>query len=265
VAPLYHNIIPAFIFLFGAAVGSFLNVCIYRIPSGTSIIFPSSFCPKCKTKIKPYDNIPILSYVILGGKCRSCKESFSVRYPMIELISALFALLLYFRFGLTYALAFYYLFICALIVITFIDIDHFIIPDIISLPMLGIGLLASVFKDNLGLVTGFKSALLGAVSGAAFLLLIAGLYYVIKKKEGMGMGDVKLLAMLGAFLGVRSVFFIIFASSLLGALYGIPYILLTKKDTKHAIPFGPFLAAAGVLYLFYGDKIISYYLKIVYI
>jgi leader peptidase (prepilin peptidase)/N-methyltransferase len=265
--PLFfiHNIIPVFIFIFGALVGSFLNVCIYRLPSGASIVFPSSHCPKCKAKIKPYDNIPIFSYIILGGKCRSCRERFSARYPLIELISALFALFLYLKFGLSLALPYYYLFICTLIVITFIDIDHYIIPDIISIPMIAIGLLAAFFKNDLGLVTGFKSAMLGAITGACLLLLVAALYYVIKKKEGMGMGDVKLLAMLGAFLGLRSIFFIIFISSLIGAAYGIPYIVIKKKTSQHMLPFGPFLAAAGILYLFYGEEIISFYIRISYL
>ncbi len=263
---VYYQVIPAFIFAFGAVVGSFLNVCIYRIPNDMSIVFPPSSCPKCKAKIKPYDNIPIISYIFLGGKCRSCKEKISLRYPMVELLSALLALALYMKFSLTPALPFYYLFICALIVITFIDIDHYIIPDVISIPMLVIGVAASFFSRRLGLIVGVRGALLGAVTGSGFLLLVAALYYVVKKKEGMGMGDVKLLAMLGAFLGLRSVFFIIFVSSLLGALYGIPYVMISKKGAKHPIPFGPFLAAAGVIYLFFGDAIISFYLtKVIYI
>jgi leader peptidase (prepilin peptidase)/N-methyltransferase len=262
---VYHNIIPIFVFIFGAVVGSFLNVCIYRLPAGTSIAFPASHCPKCKAKIKAYDNLPILSYIILGGKCRSCKERFSIRYPMVELLSALFALFTYLKFSLTPALGIYYLFICTLIVITFIDIDYYIIPDIISIPMIFIGLTTSYFGKSLGMVVTFKSAILGAAAGAGFLLIVAGLYYVIKKKEGMGMGDVKLLAMFGSFLGLKSIFFIVFASSLFGAAYGIPQAMIKKKGPQHMIPFGPFLCAAAILYLFYGEAIIAFYLKMAYI
>ena len=259
--PLYYNyILPTFAFIFGACVGSFLNVCIYRIPAEKSIVFPASHCPKCKAPIKSYDNLPILSYIILGGKCRSCRVSYSFRYPAIELITGLFALATFLRFGLTYAFPIYFLFIAALITITFIDIDHFIIPDVISFPMLGIGLILSVFSDKLGLVVGIKSSALGAFAGAGVLLAIAGGYYLIKKKEGMGMGDVKLLAFLGAFLGVRSIFFILFTSSIIAALYGIPAALMKKEGREHMIPFGPFLCAAGILYLFYGEAIIAAYI-----
>lgn len=259
---MHHYIIHIFVFLFGATVGSFLNVCIYRIPAGLSIVFPSSNCPKCHAKIKPYDNIPILSYIILRGKCRSCKAPFSARYALVELVTGLFALATYLRFGLTPSLLFYFMFIATLIVITFIDIDHYIIPDVISIPMLAIGLVASIFSKKLGLAVPLKSALIGSASGAAVILLIAGLYYVIKKKEGMGMGDTKLLAMLGAFLGVKSIFFIIFVGSLLGAVYAIPYMLISKKGRDQMIPFGPFLCSSAVIYLFYGEQIIMAYLRL---
>lgn len=262
---IYHNIIPIFVFIFGAVVGSFLNVCIYRIPNEESIAFPASHCPKCNKPIRGYDNIPILSYILLGGKCRACKSSISMRYPLVELISALFATALFFKFGLAPELAVYYIFICALIVITFIDIDHYIIPDVISIPMLIIGIVLSIFNDKTGLIVGFKSSLLGVIAGAGFLLLVAGAYYLIKKKEGMGMGDVKLLGMLGAFLGLKSIFFIVFLSSILGALYGVPYAMLAKKDSSQPIPFGPFLAAAGVIYLFYGEAVIGWYLNLMYV
>ncbi len=264
-AAIYHPVVIAFVFAFGACVGSFLNVCIYRLPEGLSIVTPPSSCPKCKQLIKPYDNIPVFSYLILRGKCRNCKAPFSPRYAIVEFITGIFAILVLLKFGISYATLIYFFFIATLITITFIDIDHYLIFDIITYPMIAIGLVLSYFHAELGLLPGvsLKSSMIGAASGAGFFLLIAGGYYLIRKKEGMGLGDVKLLAMLGAFLGIKSVFFIVFGSSVIGAIYGIPYTMLVKKDSQHLIPFGPFLAGAAVIYLFYGEQIIDAYIRLV--
>ncbi len=244
-------------FIFGAIVGSFLNVCIYRLPRRESLVLPSSHCPKCETSIHPYDNIPIFSYLILGGRCRSCKTRISPQYPAVELISALLTLFLFMNFGLSLTFLFLFVFSSALVVITFIDLEHRIIPDVISLPGIIVGFISSFFLPWLG----WKSSLIGIIAGGGSLLAVAFVYQLITKKEGMGGGDIKLLAMMGAFLGWMAVPFIIFASSLVGSVVGIALMLVQKKDSKLAIPFGPFLAFGAILYVFYGKQIIHWYLN----
>ena len=238
-------------FVLGAVIGSFLNVCIWRIPEEKSIVFPSSHCPKCGTSIRPYDNIPILSWLALRGRCRDCGEAISPRYPLVELLTGLLSLALGWLYGpsLPYLAAF--LFAAALVVITFIDLDHQIIPDVISLPGIPVFLLLAVFVMGVG----FWDSLLGVLVGGGFLYLIAVGYELLTKREGMGGGDIKLLAMIGAFLGWQSLFFVVFMSSILGALVGVVLIALKGKDMKYAVPFGPFLSIAAVLYLFVGPAL----------
>ena len=243
------------IFLIGAAVGSFLNVCIYRLPQGKSIIIPRSTCPKCGKPIRPYDNIPILSYFILGGRCRDCREAISPRYAIIEALTGILALSLYLKYGLTPSFFATFIFGAALIVVTFVDLDHQIIPDIITLPGIPLFFLAAVFILKLSYV----DALLGLLIGGGSLYLISVAYRLFTKREGMGMGDVKLLAMLGAFLGWKSLIFILFVSSFLGSLIGLTIILLKKGNMKYAIPYGPFLSAAAVAYILWGRTIVSIY------
>lgn len=244
--------------IFGAIVGSFLNVCIFRLPKGESIVWPGSHCPHCKKPIKFYDNIPLLSYLLLGGKCRQCHRSISLQYPLVEGITALSSLLLIMKFGLSLTYLIYFAFVSALIVITVIDLYHQIIPDVISLPGIGAGLLASLIIPQ---ITFFNS-LLGVLSGGGSLFLIATVYQWLFKREGMGGGDVKLLAMVGAFLGWKAVILTILLGSFIGSITGIIVMVLKGKDFKYAIPFGPFLSLGAVAALFYGETIIQWYLYV---
>jgi leader peptidase (prepilin peptidase)/N-methyltransferase len=247
-----------FAFLFGAVVGSFLNVCICRLPEGRSVVFPPSSCPSCGTGIRWYDNIPVVSYLVLRGRCRSCNASISWRYPLVEALNGLLTLALFFRFGPSLTFLVLFLFCSALVAITFIDFDHQIIPDVISLPGIVVGFAFSFFLPWLG----WRSSLIGIVAGGGIIWLIIELYYRLRKEEGMGGGDVKLLAMIGAFLGWRAILFTLFAASLVGSVVGVSLMFLQKKDGKLAIPFGPYLALGAVLYIFYGKQIIYWYLNI---
>jgi len=247
-----------FSFIFGTIVGSFLNVCIVRLPTHQSVVTPSSRCPSCKQPIAFYDNIPILSFIILRGKCRKCKDPISYHYPLVEFLAGLFSLIFMISYGPSLNYAVYFTFSTALITITVIDIKHQIIPDIITLPGIAIGLLISFLSSNLS----FLDSLIGTVAGGGSLLLVAGGYYLFTKKEGMGLGDVKLLAMMGAFLGWRSILFIIVVGSFSGALVGITVMLIQKKDRRYAIPFGPFLSLGALSYLLYGQEIIHWYIQL---
>ncbi len=242
--------------IFGALVGSFLNVCIFRLPKGESIIIPGSHCPHCHHPIVFYDNIPLLSYLVLGGRCRYCKKSISAQYPLIEGIAAISSLCLFLRYGLSWSYLFYFSFVAALIVITAIDLYHQIIPDAISIPGVGFGLLGALILPH---ITFFNS-LMGTLLGGGSLFIIATLYQWLFKREGMGGGDVKLLAMIGAFLGWEAVILTILLSSLIGSLTGILIMTLKGKDFKYAIPFGPFLSLGAVIALLYKDEIIFWYL-----
>lgn len=236
------------VFIFGAAVGSFLNVCIFRLPEHKSIIKPSSQCPNCQHAIRYGDNIPIISYFLLRGKCRDCGNKISFRYPLVEFITAMMTLLLFLKFGLSLNFFIFFIFTAVLIVITFIDWDHQIIPDILTLPGIPIFFLAAVFIVRIPCT----EALLGLLIGGGVLFIIAFVYELITKREGMGGGDIKLLAMIGGFLGWKSLIFILLFSSLSGAVIGVAAMIIKKQDTKYAIPFGPFLSAAAVAYIFWG-------------
>ncbi|MCX8119150.1 MAG: prepilin peptidase [Desulfobacterota bacterium] len=242
--------------VFGAIVGSFLNVCIHRLPKEESIVRPGSYCPRCQAPIKAYDNIPILSYLFLRGRCRSCKEKISIQYPIVEALTALSSLSLFATFGVSWNYLYYFLFVAALIAITVIDLYHQIIPDVISLPGIGVGLLGSLIVPNIT----FSNALIGALAGGGSLFLVGMVYQWLFKREGMGGGDVKLLAMIGAFLGWKSVFLTILLSSFIGSVIGVTIILLKGKDFKYAIPFGPFLALGAIISLFWGEHLIRWYL-----
>ncbi len=257
----YFSLPGLVVLLFGACIGSFLNVCIYRIPENKSIVFPGSFCPNCNKSIPFYCNVPILSYIFLRGRCKFCKQPISIRYPLIEVLTGLFAISLFHKFGLTPAMIYWFVFISILITISFIDIDHQIIPDIISLP--GILIFASSFYFLPEMT--IKDTLLGILAGGGSLYAIAFFYYLLRKQEGMGGGDIKLLAMIGAATGIKGVAFTIFAGSLFGTLFGILIMLYTKMaDTKNLrIPFGPFLSVGAILYIFYGKQLIQWYLIMV--
>ena len=244
--------IEIIIALLGAAIGSFLNVCIRRIPAGESLVFPASHCPKCNYSIRFYDNIPIISFLLLRGRCRNCREGISLQYPLVELLTAIMALLLFWKFGLTLKFLFSFLFACVLIIITFIDLEHQIIPDVLTLLGIPVFFLAAVFAMGVSPL----EAVLGVLIGGGILYAIAFGYELITKREGMGGGDIKLLAMLGAFFGWKSLFFILLVSSFLGAIVGISVILIKGKDMRYAVPFGPFLSLAALAYIFWGDEFI---------
>ncbi len=245
-------------FLLGAIVGSFLNVCVYRLPEGQSIVSPGSRCPSCLRAIRWYQNIPILSYLLLRGRCAECGARISWRYPFVEALTGLTFLLVFVTFELSWVTPVYWVFGSVLIAITFIDLDHQIIPDLISLPGIVVGFLAASFLVPW---ISWLDSLLGIMLGGGSLYLVAVVYEFLTKKEGMGGGDVKLLAMIGAFLGWQSVLPIIFLSSLFGSLVGVPLMLIRRSDTKLAIPFGPFLALGALIYLLWGRYLIEWYLS----
>ncbi|MDO9308979.1 MAG: prepilin peptidase [Deltaproteobacteria bacterium] len=253
-----HTVYALFSFVFGMVVGSFLNVCICRMPKDESIVSPPSHCPHCNYQIRWYDNIPVISYLFLRGRCRGCGARISLQYPLVELLNGIISLLLFLRFGPTLAFAVLFVFCSALVVITFIDIEHQIIPDEISLPGIIIGFVMSFFLQG----HNWLNSLLGILLGGGSLLFVAYGYQWLTGKEGMGGGDIKLLAMMGAFLGWKSIPFIILASSLVGSVVGVSIMLLQKKDSKLAIPFGPYLAFGAVLYIFYGRPLIEWYLNL---
>lgn len=247
------------VFIFGMCIGSFLNVCIYRVPSTKSIIDPRrSICPSCGNNIAFYDNIPVLSYFILKRRCRHCKAPISLRYPLVEIAGGFFALCIFLRYGLTFEALIYYAFIASLLVITFIDIDHQIIPDIITLPGIPLCFLASFLLPAMT----YKDAIFGLFLGGGSLFIVAWAYHLIRKKEGMGGGDIKLLAMIGALIGWKGVLFTIFFASAVGTLSGILLMLNEKKGMKLAIPFGPFLSLGAISYIFFGRIIIRWYLNL---
>ncbi|SLM32956.1 PilD [Desulfamplus magnetovallimortis] len=255
-----YNISVSFInvvvFIFGACIGSFLNVCIYRIPKDKSIIFPGSFCPVCRYKIPFYLNIPIISYIILGGKCKNCRTPISIRYPAIELLTALFALAVVMKFNLTLEALFWFSFIAVLIIITFIDIDFQIIPDILSIP----GIFIFAFSPAAVPWMTLKESMLGILAGGGSLYFVAISYYLVRKEDGMGGGDIKLLAMIGAATGWKGVFFTIMTASVTGTVAGLLIMLITRSvNTRLRLPFGPYLSFGAILYIFFGTDIIRWY------
>lgn len=258
------NLTILLVFIIGAIVGSFLNVCISRIPKGESVIHPPSHCPKCQALIAFYYNIPFVSYLLLRGRCFSCGERISFRYFAVELLMASLAVLLLYQFGLGLAFVVGFVFVAALIVISFIDLDVRIVPDVISLPGIVIGLLFAVIghyviSDPLDIVPTPLGALLGVLVGGGFLLTVAWIYERFTGVEGMGGGDIKLLAMIGAFLGWSSIPLTLFFSSLGGSVIGLSIMLAKGVDRRYALPFAPFLCLGALVYLFFGREIIDFY------
>jgi len=246
---LFLTICSAFL---GAIVGSFLNVVILRLPrEDASIVFPASHCPGCRAPLAWYDNIPILSFILLRARCRNCGMRISWQYPVVEAAMAILSVALFLHFGPTSLFGIYFVFCAALLAIFVIDLRHQIIPDRISLPGIVLGFGAAFVNP---LVT-WQGSLLGILAGGGTLYLIAAGYYLFTKREGMGGGDIKLLAMIGAFLGWQSLLFVIFASSVLGSLAGIGAMIKQKKGGKTVIPYGPFLALAAVIFLFFQAEI----------
>ena len=249
-----------FIAVAGLVLGSFFNVVIYRLPRGLSLMRPPSSCPGCGARIKPYDNIPVLSYIVLGGKCRKCGGKISAVYPAVEALTALGFVLVYFNSGRALGLEFFAgcVFTSALIVLGFIDYHHQILPDAVTLPGRVLAHAYSFFRDDLT----FRGALIGAVVGAGFLLLVYGAYYLIRKKEGLGMGDVTMLLMVGATLGLERTLLTLILGSFVGALVGVYVILRRGKDFQFALPFGTFLAPAAFVSLLWGERIVRAYLSL---
>lgn len=250
-----------FAVVFGLVIGSFLNVCIYRLPQGLSVVVPRSHCPQCGRFIHWYENIPVLSYLMLGGRCHHCRKHISLRYPLVEGLTGLLSFLAMWKFGLGPAYGLYFLCLIApLIVVAFIDLDHRMIPDFISLPGIAAGMLTTLLVNDLPLTAALLRSLWGILAGGGSLFLISWVYEKLRHQEGIGGGDVKLAAMLGAFFGWKGVFVILLLSSLLGSITGILLMIVLRKGLKLAIPYGPFLAGGALVHLFVGPELIQWYL-----
>ncbi len=247
-------------FVFGALIGSFLNVCILRVPKEESIVFPASHCMKCKKPLAWFDNIPVFSFLLLNGKCRHCRKPISWQYPAIELLTAALFVIFYVKFGLTLKGIVFLALTLAFLVESVIDFRYQIIPDGITLTGIGAGFgLSLVFPQMHGQAVwwaGAREAIFGILLGGGFLYVLGTVAEWVLKKEAMGGGDVKLLAMIGAFLGWQGVLWTLFVSSFIGALAGIVFKVITGEEK---IPFGPFIAIAAVSYMFVGPQIIHLY------
>jgi leader peptidase (prepilin peptidase) / N-methyltransferase len=268
--------IALIIFLFGLIIGSFLNVCILRIPIAKSIVLPPSHCPSCGTSIKPYDNIPVVSWLVLAGRCRKCKVRISAMYPMVELGTGLLFLACYLAFGLNAEALKWAIFAALMIVLTITDLRERILPDKVNFVGLGLGLLLSLFTrpvDGTALwlanhlfafpppeaALSFGDALIGAGAASGLLWLVAEGYFRARGREGMGLGDVKMMAMAGAFLGLQRALLTILAGSLLGSVIGIAVITIGRKGRDFELPFGSFLGAGAMLVVFFGSSALDWY------
>lgn len=282
---MLYNMELIYALIFGLLIGSFLNVVIYRLPQTLfaswrnecrafiaqeegkvleddkkevfNIAVPRSHCPSCKAPVNAWQNIPIMSYLLLKGKCSNCKTPISLRYPIVELVTGLLTLFIVYTMGFTVKAGLIAVFTWALLVLTLIDIDHQLLPDTITLPLLWLGLLCNSF----GLITDINSAVLGAVFGYLSLWSVYWLFKLVTGKEGMGFGDFKLLAALGAWMGWQILPTVIILSSLVGAIIGIGGILILGRDKNIPIPFGPYLAIAGWIAFFWGNEINQSYTK----
>jgi len=268
--------IGIFVFLFGLIIGSFLNVCIVRIPSGKSIVLPASACPKCGLAIRPYDNIPVVSYLLLRGKCRGCKTKISWMYPLVELLTGLLFLGCFYVFGISVETAKWAAFSAIMVVLVFTDLRERILPDVVNFTGLAIGLIFSLFTkptDGTALwianhlfdypppapVISLVDAILGAAVGGGLLWLVSEAYFKLRGREGMGLGDVKMMLMAGAFLGTKRTLLTILAGSLLGSVLGLAVILARRKDAEYELPFGTFLGAGALLVVFFGTPVVNWY------
>jgi leader peptidase (prepilin peptidase) / N-methyltransferase len=269
-------VIGVFVFLFGLIIGSFLNVCILRIPGGKSIVMPASACPKCGAAIRPYDNIPVLSYLVLGGKCRGCKAKISAMYPLVEFLTGSLFLACYLAFGISVETLKWAAFSAILVVLIFTDIRERILPDVVNYTGFGMGLAFSFFvrpEDGTAAwisnhlfqfpppvpVLSLVDALVGAAVGSGLLWLVSEAYFRLRGREGMGLGDVKMMLMVGAFLGAKRTLLTILAGSVLGSLLGLAVILARRKDADYELPFGTFLGAGALLVVFFGTPLVDWY------
>ncbi len=268
--------IAVVVFLFGLIFGSFLNVCISRLPAGESIVKPPSHCPKCDKPIKSYDNIPVVSYLLLRGKCRNCKTRISPIYPMVELLTGLLFLACYLEFGDSVLTLKWAAFSAILVVLIFTDWRERMLPDKVNFTGLAFALAISFFlrpEDGTAAwiagrifdfpppapVISFADALIGAAVGGGLLWIVGEGYFRLRGREGMGFGDVKMMLMAGAFLGLRRTILTILAGSLLGALLGAIFIIASRKGSNYELPFGTFLGAAALLVVFFGTPVVTWY------
>lgn len=262
--------------LFGLVIGSFLNVCIFRLPRDVSIAFPRSRCPHCENPIRPYDNIPLLSYIFLGGKCRFCKEPISIQYPFVELLSGLAFFACALKWGVATPTLVNSLFLSMTIVLIFIDYHHRILPNAITLPGTAVGILLCAFQDRglyeeplansiasfAGIGNYWVGSILGALIGGGLLYIVGVGYFKFRKIQGLGMGDVKMMALVGAFLGWSGALITLFAGALLGTLLGVGLMILKRASMKTQLPFGVFLGIGSALSLFYGLPLLRWYLHL---
>ena len=243
-----YPVLAGAVFCFGLAVGSFANVCIHRLPRKESVVVPGSHCPACSAAVRPLDNIPVISYIVLGGKCRDCATRISPIYSVIETVTAVLLLAGFFKFGLSFDFMVYAAVAPALVIITAIDIEHQIIPDVITLPGIALGLAVGTYT------IGYTDSLLGFFMGGGLFYLLA-----VLSNGGMGGGDIKYISAAGALLGWQKVLLVIFIGALLGSVVGVFQIAVQKKTRKSLIPFGPFLATSTLITLFYGNSLIRLY------
>ena len=245
-------------FILGACLGSFANVCIYRLPKTKQIISGRSFCPKCKKKINWYDNLPIISFLFLSGKCRKCKKVIPLRYLIVELITGISFLLIYLNFENLYTITFLSILSLILIMIFFIDLENFIIPDSLNFTIMGLALLKNFLPNfNTSFIHEINQSIIGGMVGYLSIWLIIYLYKTFKKIDGMGFGDAKLMAGIGLLFGWQSIPFILFVASILGLIFVVPSLIKKQKTMRTEIPFGPFIIAACLIYFAQGDLLYS--------
>jgi leader peptidase (prepilin peptidase)/N-methyltransferase len=270
-----------FSFLFGAAIGSFLNVVIHRVPNEESIIFPNSACPNCKTSIKPYDNIPILSWLILRGRCRNCHEPISFRYPAVELLTAFLFVFVFWQIGFNPYLPVAFIFVAAIIALIFIDAEHMILPNVITYPLLALAIATRIvlplafgktYQLDVALwpfplpdlplwVLMLMGGWLGAVIGGGFLWLVGALWKALRGVDAMGLGDVKMMAAVGALLGWPLTMLAVFLGAFSGAFIGGAMVMMQKdKDLQTQIPFGIFLGTGTIISMLFGSNLIAWYI-----
>ncbi len=279
--PYWHEFLTVIVFLFGACIGSYLNVCIYRIPRELSTVAPRSFCPDCGEKIPWFCNIPFFSYIFLRGKCRFCRKKISPRYFVVEALVAVLFTLIWLKLAVVTEhrplsivpvydwklVPVYWLVIFGLLLGTFVDFEHMIIPDRVTLGGIAAGLVLSAVVPSLHGQQSMLRSLLwsgaGAATGWGILWLVAIVGSIIFRKDAMGFGDVKLLSAIGAFLGAKAVLFTIVVSSLCGSIVGLALVLARKKEMQSRIPYGPYLALAAIVWILWGPAILESYLNLI--
>jgi leader peptidase (prepilin peptidase)/N-methyltransferase len=246
------------IFILGASLGSFANVCIYRLPKNTQIVSGRSFCPRCKKKLNWFDNLPIISYLFLSGKCRKCKKIIPLRYLIVEIITGITFLLIYINFNNFLTIIFLSILSLLFIIIFFIDLENFTIPDCLNISIMALALSKNFLPiSNTSFIQEINQSIIGGMVGYSSIWLIIYLYKVFKKVEGMGLGDAKLMAGIGLLFGWQSVPFVLFVSAILGLIFVLPSLINKQKNMRSEIPFGPFIIVACLIYFIYGDFLYS--------